>query len=237
MKKFYYGIIAAFMAICGVVSCDEANNTTEGYIEGIFTLEQKYVIPEMSDTSYFINNTSDFDLNSGDRALMRIKYFIDNVVGAQRAVWEIDKIYGVIPTRELIKATEIDSTEYSSQIAGILNFIPYGAAWAWNGLQNINVVYYTDDSKAQFDMTVTDFANDTLSLFLHAKIADGKKERSELLSYDISKAHLMLPEAKQQEAKKAEKIRTKISMLYYDAQNDSTYVATIIGGECENPFK
>lgn len=237
MKRFFYSLMAMFVMAYAVVSCDEANNTTEGYFEGIFTVEGKAVIPEMQDTFYNVKNSASFGLKDGDRAMMRVKYFIDNVYGPQMAEWSIDRVYGRIKTRELTPAALIDSAAFTSPLSDIRMYIPYGSQWVWNGLQNINVVSYTNGIEPEYRMTVDGFANDTLALTLFAKVDDGDIEKTTLLSYEIAAALPMLSNVEQQAAKVPDTIYTRISTLYYYAAADTVQRVTVYGGKCANPFK
>ena len=239
--KIIKKLISVFSAISiitvALISCDDANNTTEGYIEGLYTVWGKTVMPELEDTFYVTENVGTFGLKSGDRGVMRVKYFVDNVLGPKKAVWEIDEVRGLVETYPLTSATQLDSAEYSSPFVGITPFATYGSAWAWNKLQNLYAVYYTDGSDARFAMTPTGFAKDTLSLMLYADINDGETMQAQLLTFDLASALPLLDSKQQQDAMQPDTIVTKMSMLFYDAEVDSVIVSTIIGGRCANPFR
>lgn len=241
MKKII-GIFAtvAFMAFA-IVSCEDPENTTDGYIEGLFTIHGHHVIPETSDTMYYVNNMNEFGLKTGERGIMRIKYEYDSFMGPLTAKWEIGKVYSLIPTRTLTAASEIDEAEMDSYFADVYNFVAYnnyGYAWVWKNIQNINVIYYTDGSKEpDFRMSADGFANDTLKLHLWAgNITDGDNKIGELLSFDISNAASMLDEAERSQLVLPDTIYTTITADFGVDKNEIER-ATIYTGKCANPYK
>lgn len=234
MKRFFCGLITFSAMLAGFVSCDNATNTTEGYYEGIFTINGKRVIPELTDTFYIVNET--MGLDDGDRALMRLNYFIDNAYGTAAAKWSIGTVYEKNQVDDIVSAQSVSPDEYTSAISGIYEGY-YGAAWAWLKYQNLNIVYKSDGSEPLFKMVADNFENDTLYLSLHAKITNGDNTNQKLLCYDITSALRWLDSDKQAEMLTADTLNTKIMMKYYDQEEETVKEGTIIGGKAVNPFK
>lgn len=86
-------------------------------------------------------------------------------------------------------------------------------------------------------MTAPAFVNDTLCLTLLAKIEDGEKPASQLLSFDLASALSLMSVSEQGLLAGKDTLRTKVMMRYYDAPADTVYTAEIFGGKCVNPFR
>ncbi len=241
MKKFIGSIAAMAIMAISFASCEDPKNTTDGYIEGLYTIKGYHVVPENSDTMYYVDNVNDFQLKTGDRGIMRIKYKYDSFMGPITAKWEIGKIYDIIKTRRLTPAAEIDATQMNSYFADVYPFVAYdnyGYAWIWNNIQNINVIYHTDGStEPDFRMSVEGFANDTLKLHLWAgNINDGDNKIAELLSFDISDAGTMLNETERNIFANTDTIFTTVT-THFGTNINEIEEATIYTGKCANPGK
>lgn len=235
MKNLFTIFISVF-ALCCVFSCDEANDTTSTYYDGLFTVYGESVIPEMHDTAFVVGDLSYLGLQKGDKALMRVSCFIDNVYGPKYARWQVDKLYEKIEKHAITKLSAQDSAEYVSPVLGIGGYYTYGAAWAWLGTQMLNVVYNTDGSAPAFNLDAEGAVNDTLKLRLTAKITDGEETAAKLLCYDLTTARNMIEQSALNRLLTYDTIYTSITMQYRNAVNDSIIDATIIGGKLANPF-
>lgn len=237
MKKVFLSLLAFSAMMLSFVSCDDANNTTEYFFDGIYSVRGQMIFPELEDTFYVVDNIEEHGLVNGDRAVMRVNCFVDNVIGAHKAKWSIETVYDVIPTLDVDAAADVNADVYSSPLVGLTPYNTYGAAWLWNGIQNINVVYYSDGSEPQFKMVTDGFVNDTLRLSLYAKINDGETAMPQLLSFDISTALQLLDSNQLQALQTVDTLCTKVDMLYYDAKADVVETVEIIGGKTVNPFR
>lgn len=236
MKKLFICVCVALAAAFTTISCDDANNTTEGTMDVLCTVNGHRVYPDLVDTFYVIRNMADWDLSDGDRGLFRLKYFIDNVYGSAATEWNIEEVYGLVPVRALTPVADVDSSVYSSAVSGLQLFNTYGATWAYRGMQNINVTYYTDGSEPDFKMVASGVSGDTLKLSLLSKINDGDKFASKLLTFDLSEARSHLG-GNAGLIDVPDSLYTKIALFYYDALEDSVVVSEIMGGRLANPFK
>ncbi len=237
MKKFFNSFFVMLMLLFTMAACDEANNTTEYYFDGIYTVRGETLLPELEDTFYVAPNIKSMGLATGDRGLMRVRCFVDNVFGPKAAQWSLDRVYSMLPAESIERLTPEDSLQYNSALVGITPFANYGSTWVWNAIQNICVVYYSNGGEADFRMTAPAFVNDTLCLTLLAKIEDGEEPTSQLLSFDLASALPLMNVSEQGLLAGKDTLRTKVLMQYYDAQADTVYTAKIFGGKCVNPFR
>ena len=236
MKKLLLSL-SAVLFLLFVVSCDKATNTTNGYFDGIFTVYGHTIMPELEDTSYVVGDLSSYGLKTGDRALMRVKYNIDNVYGPLYAKWSVDKVYEVIEPGKITSGDDIAEGDFQSSILGVAEFLNYGAVWTWNGLQNIYVGYECDGSEPEFRMIAPEIKNDTLQLSLVARMKSGDKQYVKLLSYDLTTAYPLLDTEAQNAIIRYDSINTKINVRYYDYVEEVAVPGVIIGGKLKNPFK
>ena len=237
MKKLFNSFSLMLMLLFTVAACDDANNTTEYYFDGIYSVRGEMLLPEQEDTFYVAPNIKSMGLSTGDRALMRVRCFVDNVLGPRAAQWSVDRVYSMLPAADVERLSHEDSLQYDSPLAGITSFANYGSTWVWNAIQNICVVYYGNGTEPDFRMTAPAFVNDTLCLTLLAKIEDGEKPASQLLSFDLASALSLMSVSEQGLLAGKDTLRTKVMMRYYDAPADTVYTAEIFGGKCVNPFR
>lgn len=216
------------------VSCDDATNTTEGYSEGLYTINGNRVYPELVDTFYIVKET--MGLEDGDRAFMRLNYSMDNGFGSASIKWEIGTVYEKLAINDIVDTQSVSPDEYSSAITAIYEGY-YGAAWAWLKYQNLNIIYKSDGSEPEFKMVADNFENDTLYLSMYSKITEGDKTVQKLLCYDLTSALRVLDSDNQVEMLTADTLNTKITMKYYDSEDGTVKEGTIIGGKTVNPFK
>lgn len=236
MKRFVNAFFA-MVTLLSFAACDDANNTTEYYIDGLYTVRGEMLWPEQQDTFYVAPNVKSMGLNTGDRALLRVRCFVDNVFGPLAAQWSVDKVFSIVPTRSIESVSSADSLQYNSSLVGITPYFNYGTSWIWNGIQNVNVVYYTNGDEPDFKMTAPAFVNDTLCVTLLSKIEDGEELTSHLLSFDLASALPLLKNQEQGLLTGKDTLRTKITMRYYDAVADTVYMAKFFAGKCANPFR
>ena len=240
MRRLFYGFFATASILFTITSCElfgPATNTTEGYIEGIYTIKAKTVVPELSDTFYYISNFDDFDLQQGERAFMRVTYNFDTYYGPRTATWKIDKIINKIETSELTAPADIDQEKMSSHINGVNFLFAYEPVWIWDNKQNINVVYYTKKNAGEFKMSPIGIINDTLHLRLWSDIEKGELGASSLCTFDLSNVDELLNEADRETLSKLDTLHTRITTLYLGARDDAPHLETITGGKCVNPFR
>lgn len=236
MKKIVSVIFVACAVILSVVSCGDLNDTTEGYTERIFTVEGNRIYPELEDTFFVVNNVAAMDLQTGDRAWLRVNYFMDNMLGMNYARYEIGDVIERIPVLELADAASVDEQEYSSPVnLGVEAF--YRSFWSWRKYQNIKVAYKGNGTEPDFKMVVRGYDNDTLRLSILAKYESGDQAASKLLCYDLKSSMPLLEPAQQSEMLRADTLVTKITMKYIDNQDNTLKESSMIGGKTANPFR
>ena len=162
---------------------------------------------------------------------------VQRAIGPLAAQWSVDKVFGIVPTRSIENVSAADSLLYNSSLVGITPYFNYGTSWIWNGVQNVNVVYYSNGNEPDFRMTAPAFVNDTLCVTLLSKIEDGEELTSHLLSFDLASALPLLDSQEQGLLAGKDTLRTKITMRYYDAVSDTVYMAKFFAGKSVNPFR
>lgn len=239
MKRFFYGLSAIIAVAFAMNSCDDSTNTMDGYIEDIFTVRGSDIVPELADTFYYVKNLSDFDLQNGDRAFMRVSYFYDTYAGPRSARWEIADVIADIPQYGITPLADVNTQEMSSPVSGLpTHFYGYNPVWLSRKYQNVFVKYYTDGTAPQFKMTTEGFVNDTLRLTLWSNISHGTTETAQIMSFNLQDIPSMLSAAERNSLLEADTLYTRIKMLYKDYENDADpYTAEVVGGKCVNPFK
>ena len=189
MKKFY-SIIAAFSAAVLVWSCGpaEVGYTQEFTLQGLYTVNKATVEPEFSDTSFFVRNIEEYDLKTGDRALILLHYYYDAYSG-KAAQWNIREILKRIPVYPLSFPAEVDPAAYLTPITGVqpLNFFNNFEAltWIWKGKQNLCVKYKGVEDGASFAMTVRGVNEGFVELELFVDAKESDTETATLLTFDI----------------------------------------------------
>lgn len=189
MKKFY-SIVAAFSAAVLVWSCGpaEVGYTQEFTLQGLYTVNKATVEPEFSDTSFFVRNIEEYDLKTGDRALILLHYYYDAYSG-KAAQWNIREILKRIPVYPLSFPAEVDSAAYLTPITGVqpLNFFNSFEAltWIWKGKQNLCVKYKGVEDGASFAMTVRGVNEGFVELELFVDAKESDTETATLLTFDI----------------------------------------------------
>ena len=235
MKKNFILLLSLVLGFV-FVACDKATSTSDGRIEGIFTVSGNILYPECVDTFYRVDNMSEFDIKNGDRALMTLGYEIDNLVGAKFARWYIKSVNEVLPSAVLTPVADVDTDIYSSAIAGVGNFPKYGAYWMWRNIQNMYIGYYSDGSQGDFKLSPVKMSGDTLCFVLNSKIIAGDKPMAKLLSFDVSAAASMLSADDAEKLSSLDSICTKITTKVDIVSEDKVKELFIGGGKYKNPF-
>lgn len=238
MKKIISFVTSLSLFFC-LLSCDNATHTSDGYIEGIFTVDFNgkgwLLQPELADTSYYVSSIAGFDLQDGDRGVMRLNYKYDYVYGASTATWNVENVIDIIPEHTLTPRADVDTVAYSSAIAGIDYYYAYSPVWLWNKKQNINVMYQGSD--ASFVMSPIGFEGKRLQLELRANVEEGEKYNTQLLTYDMSNLSSLLGDEDKKLLQSLDTLHTDIYVKYYDYENNFVNEGKINGGSCVNPFK
>jgi hypothetical protein len=235
MKKNFILLLSLVLGFV-FVACDKATSTSDGRIEGIFTVSGNILYPECVDTFYRVDNMSEFDIKNGDRALMTLGYEIDNLVGAKFARWYIKSINEILPSVALTPLADVDANIYSSAIAGVGGYPKYGAYWMWRNVQNIHIGYYSDGRPGAFKLSPVKMSGDTLCFVLNSKIIAGDKPMAKLLSFDVSAAASMLSADDAEKLSSLDSICTKITTKVDIVSEDKVKELFIGGGKYKNPF-
>jgi hypothetical protein len=210
MKKLYSAVAALSAALimwaCGPA---EMSYTMEYELQGLYTVNKHTVAPEFSDTFMFVNNMGNYDLETGDRALLTLYYFYDLYSG-KPGQWSITNVVKKIPVRAL--SADIDTAAYDTPITGLqyLNFFNdfETRAWVWKDRQNICAKYKGVEEDAAFAMTVRGVKEGCVELDLFVDAPESEKETATLLTFDISNMADFLSE--EDKALLADSIATRI---------------------------
>ncbi len=207
MKKSIVFLFSAFVALFFVsISCDDANSTSDGTIQGIFTVNRNFLYPEMQDSFYRVDpgDISAFDLNEGDRAFMTLQYEIDNTMGSAFAKWSLKSVEEKLSVSALTAIADVDTVEFSSPVVGLSEMLVatpspvvqsdlvIAADWYWNKKQNFNLFFYGNGSVGDFQFSPMGVSKDTLCFALNSKIAKGDEPTIQLVTFDLSNVRTML---------------------------------------------
>lgn len=188
MKKLYSAVAALSAALimwaCGPA---EMSYTMEYELQGLYTVNKHTVAPEFSDTSLFVKNMDCYDLETGDRAFLKLYYFYDAYSG-KAGQWNITDVIKKIPVRAL--SSEIDTAAYNTPITGLqdLNFFNdfKTCAWVWKDMQNVCIKYKGVEKDASFAMTVRGVKDGFVEFDLFVEAPESDNETETLLTFDIS---------------------------------------------------
>ena len=240
MKKNLLFFCTLFFSIIAMVSCDHVTSGSKGTMQGLFTVDRNFLYPEMIDTFYKAENVADFDLKTGDRVYLTLSYEYDNYYGPLMAKYRVKSVDGKATTNVLTAAQEVDEAIYSSSIASLLPVLVDGeynsAMWMWKNYQNICVAYYGNGTPGDFKLSPVGMSGDTLCFALNARIEDGNKTTTELLSFDISSAVDILPADDVNKLTELDSIYTKITLRWYDAKNNAVKIMSPAAGKYKNCF-
>lgn len=236
MKKNIFVFCTFLLSIFAVVSCDNATSVSEGYLQGLYTVDRNFLRPEMVDTFYKVDNVADFGLVDGDRAYITLAYEIDNYFGPSMAKYRIKSVEGKIPVSGLTAAGDVDASEYSSAILGFREKPMYGWVWLWNKYQNVSVTYYSNGSLGDFKLTPAGLSGDTLCFALNAKIEAGDEYVEQLMSFDVSSYVDILSADDAAKLIALDSLNTKLTFRWYDERNDTVKVRSIVSGKFKNCF-
>lgn len=229
-------IISFFTLTITIVSCDSADSTSKGTIQGIYTVSGNSLRPELTDTFYTVKNLQDFGLRNGNRAILTLRYDIDNTLGAKLAKWQIKSVEEILPVLLPTSKENVDESIYSSAITGIGPMPKYGAYWLWRNYQNIYIGYYSNGTNGDFKLSPIGLSKDTLCFTLNSKITAGGKPMKQLLSFDISSAISMLSTEEISNFSKLDSIYTKITTKVELLDQDTIKTMSITGGKYKKTF-
>ena len=218
MKKTLFALCILFASIFTITSCDPATSTSEGSVQGIYTVDRNFLRPEMNDTAYFsVKNIKEHGLKDGDRAYITLGYEIDNYFGPSSAVYYIKSVEAIIPVYGLTAKEEIDATVYSAPVTGLQEILInsdglLSAMWLFKKYQNINIVYKSNGTEGNFKLSPAGLSGDTVCFTLNAKIEQGNKRMGKLLSFDVSSVASMLTAEEAKKLATFDSIYTKIAI-------------------------
>ena len=236
MKKNIFVFCTLLVSIFATISCDHATSVSEGYVQGLYTVDRNFLYPEMVDTFYKVDNISDFGLQDGDRAYITLAYEVDNYFGPTMAKYYIKSVEGKVPVSALSAKEDVDASEYSSAILGFRSKALYGWGWLWNKYQNVSVAYYSNGSLGDFKLTPKGLSGDTLCFALNAKIEDGDEYVEHLMSFDVSSFVDILSADEAAKLYALDSLNTKLTFRWYDEEKDSVKIRSIVPGKYKNCF-
>lgn len=147
----------------------------------------------------------------------------------------------MLPVYGLTESSSIDPMVYSSPVTSLekvlINTEAASAMWLWKNFQNISVGYYSNGSEGDFKLSPVGLSGDTLCFALNAKIEDGDKYVTKILSYDVSSVVNMLPAEDAEKLSNLDSIYTQISLRWHDTYNDTIKTMYPFGGKYKNYFK
>ena len=186
------GIFSLFAVVSMLWSCGpaEVSQVYDIYMTSLYTVNKHTLTEEFSDSAFFVKNMDDFDLETGDRAIIKLHWHYDlySSIAPEYKILEVKK---KIPTYSLTHKDSIDASLYTTAIP-YLRHLDLGShyqkpLWVWNGRQNLNIVYKGESEGAEFALVPRGFKDKFLEFDLLAKAVDaGKKETERLLTFDIS---------------------------------------------------
>ncbi len=224
------------------VSCEPAKSefTQESYIDDIYTVNKHTVSPEFADTSYMVSNMDEYNLATGTRARMVLRYYYDASSGKMPS-WSIYHIEEIIPTRPLSALSEIDTLEYSTPFVGLIRYEVYDKfykpVWVHKNRQNLSVVYSGVEEGAEFAMAVRGVVDNFVELELFAKARNvGNVTTRKLLTFDLAGIKDFISSEQASSLVANDSLKTRVFLKLKDDKGN-VRKAEIIGGTFENPFK
>lgn len=197
VKRLYTAFVAVLTAMA-MWSCGpaEIGYTEEGNILGLFNIgkvdditPRTTVALEFVDTFYVVRNAGIFDLEDGDRALLKVHYYY-NAYSGQATQWDIEQVIKKIQVYPLSMGTEIDSAKYTTPVTALEPYYFYDEfkaySWVWDGKQNIGVRFKGVEETAEYAMTVRGVKDGCVELDLWVAAEEAEKETQVLLTFDIS---------------------------------------------------
>jgi hypothetical protein len=190
MKRLY-SIVAAVSAALAMWSCGpaEMGYTQEFTLQSLYTVNKAAVAPEFSDTFLFVKNLGDFDLKTGDRAMLLMHYYYDAYSGKQPQ-WNVKEVLKRFPVYPLSAMADVDTAMYRTPITGLqpLNFFNDFDAltWVWKEKQNVCIKYKGIEKDASFAMAVRGVKDGCVELDLFVDARESDTEAVSLLTFDIS---------------------------------------------------
>lgn len=189
--KRLYTVFAVLFAAVVMWACGpaEVGYTEEWNIQGLYTVNKATVAPEFTDTFYFVRNIDEFDLKTGERAMLLMHYYFDAYSG-KAPQWNIKKVIKKIPVYPLSPRSEIYDSVYTTPITAFQPFNFYNEfealTWVWGGKQNISVKFKGVEETASYAMTVRGVKDNCVELDFWVAAEESEKEAQALLTFDIS---------------------------------------------------
>lgn len=248
MKNLFkmFPVLAAVAAM-SFMSCGEAENeiSFDRYYESIFTVNKATIAPELEDTSYMVMNMDKFELQTGDRARMKVRYYYDSNV-TKFPEWTIQSVVEVIPTRQIVAKDAVDAAEYNAPVVlnasgSLYSYVmgnrPVDPIWVWNNIQNVYVHYRGISDNAQFALSVKGVKDGCVELQLHIKAAAlGNVKSDKLVSFDLRSLENVLTESEKASLRSYDKLKTQVFLTYLTSAG-KTEVGATPACEFANPFK
>ncbi len=214
MKKLY-SMVAALVVAVIMWACGPAEQgfTQEYTLQGLYTVNKATVAPEFSDTFLFVRNIDEFDLKTGDRAMLLVHYYYDAFSGVA-AQWNVKEVLKRIPVYPLTSKSDVDTAKFKTPITGLqpLNFFNDFDAmtWIWKGKQNICIKYKGVEETASFALAVRGVKDGCVELELYVDAEENEKEIATLLTFDISNIKSFLTDAEKAQLPAGQEIKTRI---------------------------
>lgn len=214
MKRLY-SIVAAVSAALAMWSCGpaEMGYTQEFTLQSLYTVNKAAVAPEFSDTFLFVKNLGDFDLKTGDRAMLLMHYYYDAYSGKQPQ-WTVKEVLKRFPVYPLSAMADVDTAMYRTPITGLqpLNFFNDFDAltWVWKEKQNICIKYKAVEEGASYAMAVRGVKDGYVELELFVDAQEAEKEIATLLTFDIGNIKDFLTDEQKALLPAGQEIKTKI---------------------------
>ena len=214
MKRLY-SIVAAVSAALVMWSCGpaEMGYTQEFTLQSLYTVNKATVMPEFSDTFLFVKNLDEFNLKTGDRAMLLMHYYYDAYSGKQPQ-WTVKEVLKRIPVYPLSAMADVDTAAYMTPVTGLqaLNFFGdfEAKSWVWKEKQNICIKYKGVEDDASFAMAVRGVKDGCVELGLFVDAREAEAEITTLLTFDISNIKDFLTDEQKALLPAGQEIKTKI---------------------------
>ena len=216
MKKLYSAIVA-FSAALIMWACGPAEfeNSVTYELEALCTVNKARIEPEFSDSTYmFARNVSQFGLETGDRAFMKLTCTY-NLYSQETPLWTILEVKRRVPVHPL--SADVDTASYTTPVVALdpIDFFNEFTAltWVWNKKQNISIVYKGVEDGASYAMTVRGMKDGYVEFDLFVNAREGGANVKTLLTFDIANvADFLSDEEKALLPSDLDGVKTKIYM-------------------------
>lgn len=235
------GIFFALVCMLSVMACEPVQNelTYDTDILDIYTVKNGNVlVPEFyGDSSVYVDNIKDFDLQAGDRVTLILHYHFD-AYNTKENYLKIMELVEKIPTLSMSPRDGAEDVAYGLPL-GVMDYLYYKPhMWVWNNRLNVNVLFDANPETTEFKLTLRGIANDTVTMNLLAKADEPlEKKSAKLLSYDLADLPGMFSDDEKVALKSYEKLKFRVYMKEKDKDGkllDRPY--TVVTGEYANPL-